>query len=52
MAEMLIQGSTMGINDAIKKINAYQGEDSRIVKLMEELQKFEEKSLEKLKGFL
>ncbi len=52
MAEMLIQGSTMGINDTIKKIHAYQGGDDRIVKLMEALQKFEEKSLEKLKGFL
>lgn len=52
MAEMLINGSTMGIMDAIKKINQYQGAETRILDLMEELQKFEEKSLEKLKGFL
>jgi hypothetical protein len=52
MAEMLINGSTMGITDAIKKINQYQGAETRILDLMEELQKFEEKSLEKLKGFL
>lgn len=52
MAEMLINGSTMGVTDAIKKINQYQGAESRILDLMEELQKFEEKSLEKLKGFL
>ncbi len=52
MAEMLINGSTMGVTDAIKKINQYQGAETRILDLMEELQKFEEKSLEKLKGFL
>lgn len=52
MAEMLIQGSTMGINDAIKKVREYPDADPKSIKLMEELQKFEEKSLEKLKGFL
>ena len=52
MAQMLINGSTMGVTDAIKKINQYQGAETRILDLMEELQKFEEKSLEKLKGFL
>lgn len=52
MAEMLIQGSTMGINDAIKKLKEYPDADPKIGKLMGDLQKFEEKSLEKLKGFL
>lgn len=52
MAEMLIQGSTMGINDAIKKLKEYPDAEPKIGKLMGDLQKFEEKSLEKLKGFL
>ena len=42
MAGMLINGSTMGIIDAVKKI----------LPLMEELQKFEQKNIEELKAYL
>lgn len=52
MAEMLITGSTMGITDAVKKIRQYQGAEKHILDLMEDLRKFEENSVEKLKEFL
>ena len=39
----------MGINDAIKKVREISGRGSKSVKLMEELQKFEEKKSGKVK---
>lgn len=53
IAKMLIQGSSMGITQAVEKLNRYEQEaekDAR--KLMTELKDFEEKNVEKLKGFL
>lgn len=53
IAGMLINGSTMGIIDAVKKLHQYEKEAERnILKLMEELQKFEEKNIEELKKYL
>lgn len=53
IAEMLIVGSTMGIIDSVKKIHRYQNDAEKdILKLMEELQDFENKNIEKLKGYL
>ena len=53
IAEMLIQGSSMGITDAVKKIHEYEGQAEKdILKLMKELQVFEEKNVEKLKEYL
>ena len=53
IAEMLITGSTMGINEAIKKINEYEGSAKKeYVDLMKRLQKFEEGNIERLKEFL
>lgn len=53
IAEMLIQGSNMGIIDAIKKINRYEEETSKeIVSLMKRLLKFEENNVERLKKAL
>lgn len=50
IAEMLIQGSNMGIIDAIKKINRYENESSKeIISLMKRLLKFEENNVERLK---
>ena len=53
IAEMLIQGSSMGITDAVKKIHEYEGQAEKdILKLMKELLVFEEKNVEKLKEYL
>ncbi len=53
IAKMLIQGSSMGITQAVEKLNRYEREvekDAR--RLMTELKDFEEKNVEKLKEFL
>ena len=53
IAGMLINGSTMGIIDAVKKLHQYEKETEKSVrKLMEDLQKFEEKNIEELKAYL
>lgn len=52
IAQMLIQGSTMGVTDAVKRLHDYQDADRKVVDLMEDLRKFEEKSIEKIKEFL
>lgn len=53
IAKMLIQGSSMGITEAVKKLHQYgDSVEKDIRKLMEELQKFEESNVEKLKAFL
>ncbi|MGL5694089.1 MAG: hypothetical protein ACRCXA_08430 [Peptostreptococcaceae bacterium] len=52
LAEMLITGSNMGVIDAIKNIRKYSGAESSILKLMNELKKFEENNIQVLKEFL
>lgn len=53
IAEMLIQGSNMGIIDAAKKINEYEDSaEKTIISLMKKLKKFEEENAEKLKAYL
>jgi hypothetical protein len=53
IAQMLIQGSNMGIIDAIKKINRYEKEAEKdIVSLMKRLLKTEENNVEQLKKAL
>ena len=53
IAEMLITGSTMGINEAVKKIHDYEETAKKeYVDLMRRLQKFEEGNIERLKEFL
>lgn len=53
IAAMLIQGSSMGITEAVQKLNRYEGETEKdIRKLMEELKKFEERNIEELKAYL
>ena len=52
IAQMMIQGSTMGITDAVKKLHDYSDAEKEIQTLMKDLQEFEEKSIEKLKEFL
>lgn len=52
IAEMLITGSIMGVIDAIKNIKKYKEAEPSILKLMENLKKFEENNIEQLKDFL
>lgn len=53
IAGMLINGSTMGVVDAIKKLRRYETDSEKdILCLMKELQKFEEKNIEQLKAYL
>ena len=53
IAEMLIQGSNMGIIDAVKRINQYEKEaEKEVTALMKRLLKFEENTVERLKEAL
>lgn len=52
IAEMMIQGSTMGVIQAIQKSRDYQGTDPDVCSLMKKLQKIEEDNIEQLKKFL
>ena len=53
IAEMMIQGSAMGIIDATKKIHRYESEaDPEIVALLEELCQREEENARALRRFL
>ncbi len=52
IAEMMIQGSTMGIIDITKKLKEYGDADIDIQLLGERLLKFEQQSVEEMKGFL
>ena len=53
MASMLIEGFTMGTIEMNKKIDAYKEESQKeIIKIAEELLKFQEEEIEKLKKYL
>ena len=53
IAEMLIQGSNIGIIDAVKRINQYEKEaEKEVTALMKRLLKFEENNVERLKEAL
>lgn len=52
IAEMLIQGSTMGTIDMVKKLNSYKELKEEVRTLGEKLLKFEEKNIEELKTYL
>ena len=52
IAEMLIQGSTMGIIDATKNIQKYKDADKEILALTDKILKTEQNNIDQLKGFL
>lgn len=52
IAEMMIQGSTMGVIEAKKNIKKYQNADPKAVNLAEKLLHTEESNIEHLKSFL
>ena len=51
IAKMMIQGSSMGITEALQKLHQYENDaDKEIRKLMEDLKDFEEKNIEYIGG--
>lgn len=53
IAKMMIQGSSMGITEALQKLHQYEDSaEKEIRKLMEDLKDFEEKNIERLKKYL
>lgn len=52
IAEMMMIGSTMGIVTAIRNLNDYNHAGSDVIKLMETLKAFEEKSYNDLQEFI
>lgn len=52
IAEMLIQGTTMGITDTLKAKTEFQTENEEILELVNNLTKHEEKFVDSLKTFL
>lgn len=52
IAEMMIQGSTMGIVDITKKLKEYNKADKDISELGNKLLKFEQQNVEQMKTFL
>lgn len=54
MAEMMIQGSAMGITDMTKKVREFEGDGcpNKALRLGRDLISFEQNNIEKLKTFL
>lgn len=52
IAQMLIEGSNMGVVQGTKKLNDYQDAEHCVQRLMNKLIKFEEKNMQALKKFL
>nr|WP_122013274.1 hypothetical protein [Maliibacterium massiliense] len=52
IAEMMIQGSTMGITKMTKWLHDYDGGDNRITRLAQKLVKTEQANIEEMKHFL
>ncbi len=52
IAEMMIQGSTMGIVEITRKLKQYEEAEGEIYDLGERLLKFEEENIEKMKKLL
>lgn len=51
IAEMMIQGSTMGVTKLMKNRGEYDGNDDDILSLSDKLQKTEEQNIKTMKGF-
>lgn len=52
IAEMMIQGTTMGIVDVTKKLKEYENADKDVAKLGDRLLKFEQQNVEEMKKYL
>lgn len=52
LADMMIQGTTMGVTKSVKKLNDYRGGDETVRALADRLKNCEEARIEHLKAFL
>ena len=52
LAEMLIQGSTMGVTSLTRQIRDYDGEDTEVLDFAKKQLEREEKNIDELKKFL
>ena len=52
LAEMVIQGGTMGVTELSRQIHDYAGEDKEVLDFARKQLKQEEKNIEELKKFL
>ena len=52
IAEMMIQGTTMGIVKTIRHLSDYEGDDEQTKKLGQRLLKTQENNVEKMKAYL
>lgn len=52
LAEMMIEGNTMGITELRKQLNAYHGSNPAVVNLAERHLRAEEKNIEEMKKYL
>lgn len=52
LAEIMIQGSTMGTTNLTKQLNDYTGSDKAVQSLAKKLLKTEERNIEQMKSFL
>ena len=52
IAEMMIQGNTMGMTKSLQHLHDYQGEDERVRDLADKLLKTEESNITQMKKFL
>ena len=52
LAEMLIQGSTMGVTSLTRQIRDYDGEDTEVLDFAKKQLKREEKNMDEFKKFL
>lgn len=53
IADMLIQGMTMGVLNVSKKLDNYKDRiDKELIKLGEEIKEYQQKSIDKLKVYL
>ena len=52
IAEMMVQGNTMGMTKSLKHLHDYHGRDERVKDLANKLLKTEEANIEQMKKFL
>lgn len=52
LAEMMIQGNTLGVTELKKQLNAYHGSNPTVVSLAQRQLKTEEKNIEEMKKYL
>ena len=52
IAEMMIQGNTMGMTKSLRQMRTYASEDGRVKDLADKLLQTEEANIQQMKGFL